>query len=418
MAAFKVLGLLLPQDQRRQLKALEGELKRTTAIVDTFYELLGERNWIFTGDLNLTAMEYVVSAEDAVTAEKRLIEYYKSVERIEFPLRRLHRFDAMRARIPLLQKALLDYEGGRYYSTILVLLSVMDGFVNDLDTANRQGLHARHGEDIVAWDSVAGHHLGLSHAHQSFVRGFYKTDTKEVTELFRNGIMHGTLVNFDNDVVATKSWNRLFAVADWADARARQEMLVESTPTLRESIDRWKDIQEQKAKIEEWQPHQYEPGASSDHPSEVAVTCADFLERWKKRQWGPAGAHFLELGSTRSSVGRLAVEAKDLYQGVSLATWAILRVRHTAAAVAHTDVELVVNGDTYRTDLRWVRSNETGSTATEWEPGRWRLSMYGPSNFLTPEAIVTHPVSAQDSMPGTDAIPKSGDGVDRATPTR
>lgn len=411
MAAFKLLGFLLPKDQRQQLKDLQREHQRITGIVDTFYRLLGERNWVFTDDLNLPALEHVINAEDPVTAETRLIEYYKTAERIAFPLRRLHRFDAMHPRIPLLQKALSDYEEGRYYSTILVLLSVMDGFVNDLDTATRQGLHARPEEDMVAWDSVAGHHLGLSHAHQSFVKGFYKTDTTEVIELFRNGIMHGTLVNFDNEVVATKAWNRLFAVADWADARERHAKPVEPIPTLRESIGRWKDIQNQKAKIEEWQPYEYEPGASTDQPSEVATTCADFLERWQKRQWAPAGAHFMELGSTRSSVGRLAVQAKDLYQRLDLTTWTILRVRHVAAAVAHTDVDLIVNGDTYRTDLRWVRVDDAGSTATEWEPGRWMLSMYGPSHFLKPEAIVTNPRSARHSISNADVTvqrPRSG----------
>lgn len=388
IAAFKVFGFLLPKDQRQQLRNLEREHRRTTAMVDAFYELLGKRNWVFTDDLNLHALEHVVSAPDGDTAEKRLIEYYKSVERIESSLRRLHRFDAMRPRIPLLQKALLDYTAGRYYSTVLVLLSVMDGFVNDLETANRQGLHARLEEDMVAWDSVAGHHLGLSHAHQTFVKGFYKTETKEATELYRNGIMHGTLVNYDNDVVATKAWNRLFAVADWAVARERQARPVEPTPTLRKSIGRWKDIQDQKAKLEEWQPYEYEPGALGDHPSEVAMTCADFLERWQRGQWGLAGAHFMELGRTRSSVGALAVQAKDLYQELGLTDWMIVRVRHVAAAVAHTDVELVVDGSTYRTDLRWVRVDDSGSTATEWEPGRWLLSMYGPSHFLKSEAIV------------------------------
>ncbi|MGV1005070.1 MAG: hypothetical protein ACOYEV_09970, partial [Candidatus Nanopelagicales bacterium] len=77
-------------------------------------------------------------SKDPATAEARLIDYYKSADRITFPLRRLHRFEAMRPRIDLLQKALTDYEAGRYYSTVLVLLSVMDGFVNDLDTATRQ----------------------------------------------------------------------------------------------------------------------------------------------------------------------------------------------------------------------------------------------------------------------------------------
>lgn len=388
MAAFRLLGFLLPKDQRKQLKDLQREHRRITETVDMFYSLLGERNWVFTGDLNLPAIEHVIDSKDPATAEARLIDYYKTADRITFPLRRLHRFEAMRSRIDLLQKALTDYDAGRYYSTVLVLLSVMDGFVNDLDTATRQGLHARAVEDMVAWDSVAGHHLGLSHAHQSFVKGFYKTDTAEVTELFRNGIMHGTLVNFDNEVVATKAWNRLFAVADWADARERQAKPVEPTPTLRESLNRWQDIQNQKAKIEDWQPYEYEPGLTAEEPSELARVCADFLVRWQKQQWAPAGAHFLELGSTRSSVGRLAVEAKDLYGPYELSSWTILRVRHVAAAVAHADVEIVVNGTIYRTDLRWVRIDDAGSTATEWEPGRWALSMYGPSHFLKSEAII------------------------------
>jgi hypothetical protein len=393
MAAFRLLGLLLPKDQRKQLKDLQREHRRITEIVDTFYDLLGKRNWVFTGDLNLPEIEKVIGTEDVATAEARLIEYYKTADRIAFPLRRLHRFDAMRPRIGLLQKALADYEAGRYYSTVLVLLSVMDGFVNDLETATRQGLHARPVEDMVAWDSVAGHHLGLSHAHQSFVKGFYKTDTTEVTDLFRNGIMHGTLVNFDNEVVATKAWNRLFAVADWADARERQAKPVEPPPTLGESLNRWRDIQDQKSRIEKWQPYEYEPNDDSEHPSEVASTCADFLERWQKRQWALVGAHFLKLGSTRSSVGKVAVEAKDLYQEHELTSWAILRVRHVAAAVAHTDVEILVNGYAYRTNLRWVRTNEAGRSATEWESGRWTLSMYGPSHFLRPEAIVATPAT-------------------------
>lgn len=392
IAAFKLLGILLPKEQRNQLKELEREHKRITGLVDSFYGLLGRRNWVFTGDLNLPEIEHIVDADDAESAEARLIGYYKEDGRIAFPLRRLHRFDAMRPRIDLLQKALADYEAGRYYSTVLALLAVMDGFVNDFDTAARQGLHARPVEGMVAWDSVAGHHLGLSHAHQSFLKGFYKTDSTEVTELFRNGIMHGTLVNFDNEVIATKAWNRLFAVADWADSRERQAKPVEPTPTLRESLRGWKDIQDQKARIEEWQPYEYEPDPAVEELSEVAQTCSDFLAKWKKRQWGPVGAYFMELGSTRSSVGKVAVLAKDLYEALDLSTWTVLRVCHVAAAVAHTDVELLVNDTTYRTDLRWVRvEDEAGSTATEWETGRWALSQYGPSLFLKPETIIESP---------------------------
>lgn len=56
---------------------------------------------------------------------------------------------------------------------------------------------------------------------------------------------------FDNEVVATKVWNRLFAVADWPDARQRQAEPVEPAPTLREPLSRWQEIQNQKARIED-----------------------------------------------------------------------------------------------------------------------------------------------------------------------
>ena len=45
MAAFRLLGFLLSKDQRKQLKDLQSEHRRITEIVDTFYALLGERNW-------------------------------------------------------------------------------------------------------------------------------------------------------------------------------------------------------------------------------------------------------------------------------------------------------------------------------------------------------------------------------------
>ncbi|WP_345471668.1 hypothetical protein QMQ05_16035 [Glutamicibacter ectropisis] len=385
IAGFKLMGLLLPKEQRNQIKELQAEQQRTVGIVDAFYALLGKRNWVFTGDFNLPAIEHVIDTEDPSTAECRLIEYFKSPDRIKLSLRRLHRFDAMRPRLPLLQKALADYQEHRYYSTVLVLLAMMDGFVNDLEKSSSQGLHARPVEEMVAWDSVVGHHMGLSHAHQTFRKGFRRTDTSEVTELFRNGIMHGMLTDYDNEVVATKAWNRLFAVADWAEARDRQAKPFVPAPTLREVVSQWSVAREQKVKIEMWEPCEYEAEQLNETSSNVVAVCTEFLDRWTKKHWGPLGSFFLEPGSIRSSVGKLAVEAKSLYQSLELTSWRILRVRHVAAAVAHTDVELIVNGETYRTDLRWVHTDDTGHATAEWEQGRWTLSLYGPSHFLKPQ---------------------------------
>ncbi len=68
-------------------------------------------------------------------------------------------------------------------------------------------------------------------------------DFTETTELARNGIMHGTLASFDNENFATKALNRLFAVTNWADARIRQTVPVEPTPTLHQPRGRWREVQ-------------------------------------------------------------------------------------------------------------------------------------------------------------------------------
>lgn len=384
ITAFRWLGGFLPASRRRQLEELREQHRRIVRLVDSFYGLLGPRNWVYTDDLNMTAIEQVVDCVDPETAESRLLEYYGGDGRVSFQLRRLNRFEAMRPRMDLLERALDDFKAGRYYSTVFVLLSVMDGFVNDLDKNQRQGLHARSVEDMVAWNSVVGHHLGLSHAHKSFLKSFRRTDTSEVTELFRNGIMHGTLVNFDNQVVATKAWNRLFAVADWADARNRQAEPVEASPSLRESLSSLRRSQKRRMRIQEWQPYEYEPNPAIEEPSEVAIVCADFLERWRKQQWAYVGSHFMQFGSSRLSVGKRAALAKDLYASLNLVSFRLHKVRHVAAAVAEIDVELMVDDRLHRTQLRWVRVDDAGETATEWEDGHWVLAPYGPPKGLQP----------------------------------
>ena len=97
------------------------------------------------------------------------------------------------------------------------------------------------------------------------------------------------------------------------------------------------------------------------------------------------GQHFMQFGPTQRPVGQLAEEAKLLYQELRLEEWEILRVRHVAAAVAHTDVRLTVNAERHQTDLRWVRIDESGTTTPEWQAGRWSLSQYGPAHFLKSE---------------------------------
>ena len=51
-----------------------------------------------------------------------------------------------------------------------------------------------------------------SNTTETFTKTIKKRVDSEVFEVYRHGIVHGSVVNFDNIVVATKAWNMLFAV--------------------------------------------------------------------------------------------------------------------------------------------------------------------------------------------------------------
>jgi hypothetical protein len=73
-----------------------------------------------------------------------------------------------------------DCREGRFYSTVLVLIAVMDGFVNDVEPSVRRGMHARVPSELDAWNSVVGHHKGLTNVLPVFQRPFKALDESEV----------------------------------------------------------------------------------------------------------------------------------------------------------------------------------------------------------------------------------------------
>src|SRR5205823_3936182 len=129
-------------------------------------------------------------------------------------------------------------------------------------------------------------HLGLTNAHRTFTKSFSKVSDEEVHELYRNGIMHGNLPNFDNDIVATKAWNRLFAVADWATSRQKQSTPPKREPTFKELLGQIRDNEEARKALDEWRPRHItedDPGFADEA---VYQSASAYLDAWRKKNFG------------------------------------------------------------------------------------------------------------------------------------
>ncbi|WP_435192098.1 hypothetical protein [Streptomyces sp. bgisy126] len=386
---LKVLRLL-GKTGRERAASIKIQMRELADTVDAFYQLLGDKHWIFHGQMSLIAIRDVLDTADgdADRAEQLLIEYYHDPERLELMLLPLRKLPAMRRRFDLVDKARQDYFDGRFYSTIHVLLSVMDGFVNEFETI-RRGLHARKPEELRAWDSVVGHHLGLAHAHKTFTKGRTATQEEPVFELYRNGIVHGSILNYDNITVATKAFNRLLAVADWAVAREKEQRHQAEEPVTWSSVGRQfkqalNAISVQAAvdrADKQWKPTEYRPGNEefTNHP--LYQRTHELLTYWKRRNYGSLtdlmthDLHNKHGKSVRSEIRRA-------FEPFSLDDFEI-RAVHQDRAAAGTVLAVLAHsgGERVSAELRWVRENAQAHPSPEPMPGQWRL-VFQPHVFL------------------------------------
>lgn len=377
-----LVRFLIPRDERPDVKALEEQLNYMGDTVDRFYAVLGAKHWIFHERLSLDSMaELLDSAREANEAERNLIAYYKDPENLQLLIMSLHHFPAMRKRLALVQRAKEDYQARRYYATIHVLLSVMDGFVNEFETV-RRGLHARSAEELDAWDSVVGHHMGLTNAHRTFTKSTGATSEAPVYELQCHGIVHGTLLNYDNDVVATKAWNRLFAVIDWAIATENAQKPPEPRPTWREVFAQLAENTRQQRANAEFAPHTLTPETEGFAEDSAVRTCQEYLDYWKRRNYG--GMAGLVMHTMRKTYGsKLPGVVKQEYASHALTDYQIERADHPASAVCEIGVRLTREPDEVRSAiLRWIHEGDDGQLVAASLPGTWRLVSWVPAAFL------------------------------------
>jgi len=380
----KLLTLFIARGHRKELIELEQQMERLARIVDDFYDRLGSRNWIFHEMLSLDKIEQLLAETvDSESAEKRLIELYRDEESTKWWTMRLRAHDGLRQRFHQVERAREHYIAGQFDSCVLQLIAVMDGFVNDFEPAERKGLHSREPDDMAAWDSVVGHHMGLTHAMSTFTKTIKKRVDDEVFELYRHGIMHGSVVKFDNVVVATKAWNMLFAVVDWAMATRKAADPKESPPTWSEV---WATLTRQAAYKKyqrDFVPSTIEvsdPGFSS---SEIVVLASQFLDAWEKGRWSIVARFKPPILRDSRSDGQAARDAKEIFDQYDLKDWSIESVTYDQAGAAAIQANAMVDGRMTGLQFRmvfWTGDANVGIPGQD--EGAWSLAVWAPHTYF------------------------------------
>lgn len=387
LQALNFLAILTRnQDVKSIVRASKAELDAIVYTIDRFYELLGDRNWIFCDSFNLDVMKEVINTNSADEAEARLISYFTEPEHLSFMVSRLNRFPDMRPRIPLLRRAEADYLEGRYYSSVLVVISVMDGFVNDAFKEERRGLHTRMPEELHLKDRVSTIWQGLPNVQKTFTRPVHKRTDDPLYDVCRHAIIHGMATNYDNPIIATKTWCLLFAVGDWAEALITREKKAhedhardEKQHSLPDMLIHASQIEENRRRLDKWSKHQINLESPDSYDKDCLDSCISFFNSWQQENYGKLAAFFPSY--TNKAQGKLAGEARLLYSVHKITGYEIKSLERTAAAVAIATVAVTGPDRSWTCSIRFVRQMDNQPVA-DWEPGSWKVMLYASAPFV------------------------------------
>lgn len=378
---YRFASLFLGRKARAEVASLRAKLDHITSTVDAFHELLGPRNWIFHENLALEDMAALTEAHagDPEGAERTLIAWYQDPKNLNWRISQLRKYKELRARMELIELAAADYQAGRHYAAVQLLLSITDGFVNDFDPSNRRALHALDSDDIDPWDSVVGLHHGLASVHRSYAKTVKKLNIDPVYDIHRNGIVHGMITNYNNDVVSTKSWNMLFAVADWATSlqKKEQEDSKPPSPGWGDLFKQARTIAENKSAISEFEAEVIGPDDPRLHDHPIRLAATRFLEAWQQSNYGGMA----ELVTRRGGATR-PVTVKYNYHGYTLEAFEVVELDHFAPAAARVRIKILVDGTEHSPEVLFCREDDAGATVFPQQPGDWRLSAWGLAHLL------------------------------------
>jgi hypothetical protein len=302
--ALKLMGADTDQiDQAlKKIDVLEESVEDLITVPDRFNDHFAPLGWIMYEEMDLQIAKIALEKADSgdvIGAETYLTEYYNP-EIVQQKLHRMNHIEEFRRRMPLAQKALTDYCRKRYHACVPVMLALIDGMVNELHLkarGKRLGLSAE-AVNLEAWDSVSAHSKGLGNLVRVLMKGRNMTTTQQISIPYRNGIMHGTDLGYDNKIVAAKTWALLFSLRDWAIKAERgaieKPLSAEKTTTPLDLIHIIKKNQEDKRRLHEWTRRNIKPGQdipASAKPEDYADgsperTLAEFLDLWRVKNYG------------------------------------------------------------------------------------------------------------------------------------
>ncbi len=361
------------------------KVEEITNLPDRFNEHFSASGWVAYESFDLELMKTTVHLADAGDFEKAnelLVDHYDE-ETLTWGLTFMKGVQEYRPRRDLAEKAKEDYLAGRYHACVPVVLTIIDGIVNDIE---QKGFFAQ-GVNLTIWDSIAAHSSGLQELCILFNTTRKKTTTEVITVPYRHGILHGRDLGYANKIVAAKTWAALFTIREWALAikqGKRNPKEKELELSLLEALKSHAKTQEQQEKLKVWSPRDITPEKdcpSSGMPGDFEDgsperELAQFLQYWTSKNYGKMAASIKTF--IENPLSKRAGEVRENFQGKLLDSYRFLEIQDKAPVITEITTEVnIIHQERRLTEevtVRLLHEHKDGNPALREEPdGRWLI---------------------------------------------
>ena len=381
-----------PNKDLPNIKKLKEELRNISQLPDKFNEYFGSKGWIAYESFSVPIMQKAVELfenGDEKAAEEEIISYY-NVDNIRMMI--IGKGNSLKAYMPRKQLALYaldDYQAGRYYACVPLLLMIIDGVVNDI--SKQAGFFAQK-TDVTSWDSIAGHYTGLTQLKEIYNKSRKKTNKDEIFMPYRNGILHGRDLSYNNIYVAAKCWCCLAAVLDWgkdvvngkkeAPPVEKPKTLLEMVYEVKDAIESYNNVQEKKKRIASWKARDITidfnktknilPTDLKEFSPERAII--EFVNLWQKNNYGYMANYIYSISKSESKSDVIR-NIKKIFEHKKLLDYKIVKIEDKAPIITHISLELVIEykSSIFTKIIEFRMIYEGDNVLNGDKGGQWRL---------------------------------------------
>ena len=190
------------------------KLKKTPKIFNSIFSSYG---WIATDDMSVPLMEKAISIAQNGNIDKAEDYICDSLtdEYFENNLNRMHAIWVFKERTDLIKLAFIDHTEERYHSSVPVILSQIDGLMYDIANQSfyEQGKKL---DKFKIKSQITGLQNELDCIAKKMNISRSRTNCSPLSFPYRNGILHGRDIAYNNQLVSSKCFFNLFALRPWA----------------------------------------------------------------------------------------------------------------------------------------------------------------------------------------------------------